>query len=194
MAQYARILTVWTGGPGGPGLTVMNVRYTVGAITASLAAVRAFWQSFLTDFPSAYSCQVQGSADIHESDTGVLSGVISGTIPAGTSFSGAGNYAAGVGSQVKWITSGIHAGHRVQGRTFLVPLVSTRYDTDGTLVSSHLSTVNAAATTLISSLASAGTPLTIVSKPTDEAPAGDISDVTSGVTVDRVATLRTRRT
>ena len=42
-------------------------------------------------------------------------------------------YNAAGGAMIKWLTTGIVRGHRVRGRTFLVPLGGDLYQADGTL-------------------------------------------------------------
>jgi hypothetical protein len=191
--SYVRIATVWQGGPGGPGLTTFNCLWNGGAITATLAAVRAYWQTFALAVPAGYSCQVQASGDLHSEGTGALEGSVTGTQPAVTTFTGAGVWAAGVGAQTKWITGSVFNGHRVNGRTFLVPLVSAKYSSTGDIESALLADMLSAGNPLISALDAAATPLGVWSKAAGNEPLGKLHEVFTALPVDRVATLRSRR-
>ena len=55
------------------------------------------------------------------------------------SGSGQGGFAAGVGARVVWETGAVRNGRRVRGSTFVVPIWSSAYETNGTL---HTATIN----------------------------------------------------
>jgi hypothetical protein len=199
VATVARILTTWSGGPSAPGLTVMNVRYTSGPLQSSVDAVRAFWSSLGGQIPSSYSLLVSPSADLFDSASGELTGALTAaTPPTVVNPSGATAWAAGVGGRITWTTGAIAHGHRVKGRTFVVPLITSTYGTSGTVTSTYITTVGTAVGTLLSALNSAGTPLAVWTKKraaTDTLPAldGVLSDVTSGAMTTEVAVLAGRR-
>lgn len=96
--------------------------------------------------------------------------------------------------RVKWFTGGIVHGRMVQGSTFIVPLMTTAYETDGTLTSAVTSNASTAANTLISA-----TDTVIWSRPFpgstgNPARAGSSHAVIAATIPDKVSWLRTRRT
>jgi hypothetical protein len=116
--------------------------------------MRAFFFSSLTGgttyLPTGVVLSWTGSVDVMESTTGVLLFSVSITPPANVTGSATGAYAAPTGACVSWVTSGVVGGHRVAGRTFLVPLGQVGFENDGTLAPGVLTAVNSAASTLIS--------------------------------------------
>jgi hypothetical protein len=56
-----------------------------------------------------------------------------------------------VGSCISWLTGAVHGTHQLRGRTFVVPLNSGSYDTDGSLTSTALNRARTAATALVAS-------------------------------------------
>jgi hypothetical protein len=89
------------------------------------------------------------SVDVIESTTGLLLFSTAITAPTNVTGSATGAYAAPTGGCVSWITSGVVSGHRVQGRTFLVPLGQAGFEADGTLSAAMISATNSAAAALI---------------------------------------------
>jgi hypothetical protein len=74
----------------------------------------------------------------------VLSGPgVPSTIPAAVPGIPTSVYVAGVGARIVWQTGNIRRRRKVQGSTFLVPLESTTFDTNG-LVASSVVNVRAA--------------------------------------------------
>lgn len=190
---YGRILTRWVGGPSSPGLTVMNVRYTSGAIGTSVTAVRTFWNSLAGFLPDEYVLTVDPFVELHEESDGSLTGSISAASPpAAVSGTMTAGWAAGVGIRVNWTTGAIVNGHRVAGRTFIVPVKTSAYANDGTIEGGDLATVQTAVNTLLAALTTATTPLVVYTKATT-AGAGAITDVVSGAPADQVAVLAGRR-
>ena len=122
-------------------------------------------------------------------ETGELVGVWTEGTTTNVTGGGTGSYAGGVGACIGWSTAGIHNGRKVRGRTFVVPLAANQYDTDGTVASGVISTLDAAAATLIGT----GTGrLSIWARPTPTVP-GMVYAATSGTVKDHVSWLRSRR-
>jgi hypothetical protein len=104
-------------------------------------------------------------------------------------------WAGGTGACITWKTGNIFNGHRVQGRTFLVPLVDC-YGNDGTLDPAAITAITNAGNALI---AAPGAELSIWSKQFNKAVppvqiAGDNSPVSSCSVKDMASQLRSRRT
>ena len=102
---------------------------------------------------------------------------------------GAVGAAAGVGACVSWLTGGIVGGRRLRGRTFLVPLHNSTYDTDGTFTSGVLTALTAFQTAM-----RAAGPLAVWHRPTTPGGTDGTSYGVIGARVrDRVAFLSSRR-
>lgn len=99
-----------------------------------------------------------------------------------------GTFSRAAGARVDWATGQIVAGRRLTGRTYIVPLTAGSFDTEGVLTSAAIATMQGAANTLISTMASTGTPLQVWSR-THAAS----HDVTSASVPQKGAILRGRR-
>lgn len=120
MTMY-RYRVTWSGFPGAPGVSTFYEE-TGGAATLP-AKLRTFFEACKAYLPSNVTISYPGSGDLIEESSGALSGDWSiGTTPANTVGTLGQVYAAPVGIVVNWRTGGIVNGHRVRGRTFLVPV------------------------------------------------------------------------
>lgn len=139
-----RLRVTWSGsGVVGPGLSTF---YAADTSPGFPAAVRAFYQALVTSFPTNVTITVPNGGDVIDPSTGVLTGAwTDGTAPLPVVGTGAGTYAAGVGAQVRWRTLGVVAGRRVVGSTFLIPLVSPIFDSDGTITAASRTVIQNAA-------------------------------------------------
>lgn len=184
MATLNRYRVVWTGGPGGTGVSTFFSETS--AITA-LADIRAFFNSISSLFPTALSWTFPNSGDQIDSTTGTLTG--GWTQPTADPVNGGLSgyaFAAGVGARVVWETGFIVGGRRLKGSTFLTSIGITAYQGDGTLDSAAISTISAAAATLV-----AADSIAVWSRPR-----GGVSGYATveGFSVpDRVTSLRSRR-
>jgi hypothetical protein len=73
-----------------------------------------------------------------------------------------GAYAGNAGAVVHWLTSLIVGTRRVRGRTFLVPMIGSAFESNGSLTSTALNTINNAAAALITAV---GTGMVVWSRP-----------------------------
>lgn len=183
-----RLRAEWSGSTvTGPGLSTF---YALDTSPGFPAAVHNFLAAFASLMPAGTSIRVPNNGDVIDPATGALTGAWSdGSAPALVNGVAGGNYARGVGMQVRWTTSGIVAGRRVQGSTFIVPLASIVYDTDGTISGVNVTAATTAATAYVTAAPYA----VIWSRPTD-ARAGSTNLITGGFGPDRVSWLRSRRT
>lgn len=132
---------------------------------------------------------VPNSGDIIEDTTGALVGTWTGTGGHQTLGTARGVVAGGVGACVTWKTTTIAGAHRLQGRTFIVPLDSACYDNTGLLNSTAQSVLNGFG----SQLRAAG-PFAIWHRPTTKgATNGSSGPVTSHRLSSKVAVLHSRR-
>lgn len=180
---------VWGNWVGAPGYTTM---YAADNISTVLAAYRAFFDAVKVYIPNGLTVAFPNTGDTIDEATGDINGAWSATAAAtvtGTA-SGSLNYAAGAGVAISWRTNNIVRGRRPVGRSYIVPLVSTAFDTNGTLASTPTGVFNTAVSTFISA---AGSDLVIWSRPS-QAGAGTTSVIVSGTINDAGAVLKSRRT
>lgn len=184
MTTLNRYRVIWTGGPGGTGVSTFFSNES--SITA-LADIRAFFNTIAGLWPSAMTFSFPESGDQIESTTGTLVGAW--TQPAAAPVVG-GNpgaaFAAGVGGRVRWGTGAIVNGRRLVGTTYLTDVTVGTFDNNGTLAPAWISQVKAAADTLV-----ATDSLVIWSRPRDGV--SGFGSVESASIPDRVTSLRSRR-
>lgn len=180
-----RVEVVWNGLSGLPGLSVF---YGVNG-SLLVADLNTYFGAIKAHFPSALSWSTPATGDIIDEVTGTLTGEWSGgaasTITA-TGGAGAG-YAAGCGAYSIWGTATIAGGRRLKGRTFLCPIISSDYDTNGTLLTAAVTNFQAAGNALV-----AGGNLRVWHRPKGGG-GGGFGAVTSCLVPDQVTSLRSRR-
>ena len=172
----------------GPGLTTF---YGTGFTSADMSAsVNDYFQAVKSLVPAGVTWITPMGGDVLDETTGALTG----TWGSGGSFqtsSGPGaEYAAGVGVRHTLQTGTVVNGRRVRGSFFLVPLLASHFDSDGSIKNTALTTIDAAAQALYTAL---NTEWVVWSRPTDTR-AGLAAEVTGVTTPDRVSWLRSRRT
>lgn len=199
MADVFKVTAVWTGFVGSPGYSkfAFQLLDTQTALDAAGTAVRTFFDSIKVLLQPSWTVQVQSEIAIFDMATGRLTNQATmTTTPApvvGTSAQT--TYVGGAGAYVAWRTPIIFNGHRVQGRTFLVPLAAT-ITTDGTLAPSTITTIQGAGNALI---ATSAADFVIWSKQfnmVDNKPVqvgGALGPVTSCSVPDKTGILRSRR-
>jgi len=181
-----RVRVLWQNFPGAPGYT----NHYVGSLVTAQTAIRTFYLAINNIVPTGLTLQVPSSGDQISEATGQITGTWSGAAQAVVTGLGSGNYSGASGAIVNWKTSALVAGRRVQGRSFIVPIVATSLDTQGSLSSATITTIQNAANQLITDLAGE---LKIWSRPRDTI-AGTAATVISAQVPDLAAVLRTRRT
>lgn len=189
-----RVTERWSGGQIGSGFT--NLHFTEGIGTAQQAAdaVKQFFDDvYLSsggNLPTGVTLQSPSSVDIVDPVSGTLINSIPVTGAKTLSGAASGTYAAPAGACITWTTSGVVDGHRVAGRTFLVPLASTKYQADGTIDDPYRTTLLTAAAALVA----AAPELTIWHRPESKAlGGGSMHPVLALRLSDKVAILRSRR-
>lgn len=185
---YTRITALWSGAAGLPGYTRLRFDGDLDSAGAAAAAgrIRAFFDSIKTLLPSGVNIGFAEAAQVFDVAS-VLTGEVQYAPPLPVAGSGAGGYSAASGCVVNWLTGAVRNGRKVRGRTFLVPLANTGYQSDGTLAPATVTTVTAAAQALL-----AGTPAMTVAS-VYSGGGGGITGVTGATVPDRAAVLRSRR-
>ena len=187
MTDILHVVTTWQNWPGAPGYTHMF--YSAGGAGVA-ATTQTFFDAIKAALPTGVSIQVPGSGDILDPATGLITGSWSETTPSTVTGTGVSAYAGGAGALVSWRTGGLWRNRRVRGRTFLVPITSNNFDTNGSLAGSFISTLQTAANALI---AAAGNELVVWSRPGPHG-AGAAFPVTTAIVPDLAVSLRSRRT
>lgn len=201
----AVVRTAWAGTSGGPGLTQTYVADATGAaITNTMAqaavnAVRAFWDANKALLPDEISLTVSPTVDIYrENDGELIASTNAATPPASVTGTATVSYAMASGLRANLNTFTILNGRRVRGSIYIVPAATSAFTAAGVVASATRTTVNAAGTTLISALATAGMNLIVFNRPVKDE-AGNITragDKTICVAIEcneKGAVLRGRR-
>lgn len=88
--------------------------------------------------PDDVRVAVEDEVERLDSDSGELLGAESIDPPSAFVGAGGSNFSAASGAVINWRTQDYRFGRRIRGRTFIVPLASAVYDSEGTLSSSAL--------------------------------------------------------
>ena len=181
-----RVRVEWNGLGGLPGVST----FYMGVASPNVGVIKTFYNSIRGLFPDGLTWTIPNSGDELDDATGTLTGGWTGS-GGGTETAngGVGPYAAGVGAVATWETLTISRGRRVRGRTFLAPMLGAAFDTNGTIGSTQLATLQSAA----SALAASGVAQGIWQRPTATEP-GLYCAINSAIVNDRVTSLRSRRT
>lgn len=129
MTSLSRVRTELTGFPGGPGVATM---YFLNTETV-MASLQAFWEDLAGSMPVDVAIFIPPAGDIIDDATGTITGAWSDEPPASIPGTSASTYVAAAGGLISWETSTILDGRRLRGRTFVVPLASPNFFTDGSL-------------------------------------------------------------
>lgn len=185
---FAQYRPEWSTPQGGSGYTVLNFATpTEGPMQAAAEAVSEFFNSIESNFPLGVTITFPEEATVHAND-GTITGFLPITPPTAAAGTFDADYAAPAGAHVQWRTSTVVAGRRLLGRTFLVPLLASAFDNDGTLNPAIVTAISAAANTLLADLTAAGNSLVVWSRT-----AAAVAPVTSAVVPDQATILRSRR-
>lgn len=187
MAGMKRVVVEWynTGVIGG-GVSTHYFRPEDEGVTAAL---HTFFDTVKVVFPNKVQWSIPSSGDVIDDATGdylegweeIPQNTVLGTLT--------GHFALGVGARIVWETAGRTNNRRVRGSTFMVPLISDAFDTDGTLTSDTMAVLSSAAEALRQP---ANPRLLIWTRPSG-AVAGSSNSVIASRIPDHVSWLRSRR-
>lgn len=189
---YTELLFTWTGFPGAPGYSKFRFSGALTAAEARTAAdnVRTMFASIVPHLPLAVHINAPTTGSHHEVNGDLIDEVNISPALAVVDGGGSSGYSAASGAVINWNTGAVHQGHKVRGRTFLVPLAGGAYEADGTLSATPLGQIRAAASTL----AGSSPKLVILSH---KGPLGGTShleaEVQNATVPDKAAVLRSRR-
>lgn len=194
MANIYRVTFTWSGFTGAPGYTNLFFDDSTGTAQAAVDLSRAFMiaacGSALNAVPSVVKIDGPTTVDTIKPATGSL--VNSTTVTPGAQISptGSGTFASASGACISWLTSAIVNGHRVRGRTFIVPGSTNMFGSNGSLAASYQSALAAAGAALI-----AGSPdLVVWRRPVSQAAGGGgVHTALVGKVSPKTAVLTSRR-
>lgn len=188
MANINRVRVALGGFPGAPGVSTFYATEVV----ALRAALNALYVGWCGSFPNVVTWTIETVGDIIDPLDGNLVGTWNDSTPFyGTGLGGTGAYAAPAGIVANWNTGSVLDGHRLTGRTFMVPIMPGTFQNDGTIDSTSLASLRALCTTFVG--ATAGNFVVWHRPRVTPARAGGYSVVTGSTVNDRVAVLRSRR-
>jgi hypothetical protein len=183
----------WSGGLAGlPGYSTFYAQ--IGDAQGFVTQIKTFMDAWngttaaSMSTPAGLSLVPDPFVDQVDATSGQLLGSTAITPPSVTASAAGAAYAAPSGACVTWLTGGVVNGKRVRGRTFLVPLVVTKYDSSGTLLDTFRTNLVTASQAYITG---AVTPL-VWHRPISGV-GGQAFPMTSFTVKDRVAMLTSRR-
>lgn len=188
-----RVTVLWTGLAGLPGYTnfFFGGAATPAALTGIREDIRAAFSTLTTYLPNGLETSTIGEHAILDEDTGALIEYVSSDASVlNVVGSGTGAYSGPSGAVVNWNTNTVNRGRRVRGRTFIVPLVNTAYDSSGTLSGPALTALNNFANLLVGE--GAANQFGVWSRPVGGT-GGVFGPATSHSVPDMAAVLRSRR-
>jgi hypothetical protein len=199
MASILQVTLKWSGFQGAPGYS--NFYYmstgdfqpsqaTVDAAANATQNLGAYIRTFL---PVETSVQVQSDVVELWDTNGVMQNIWSaGSRPVLQGEAPSAPYSAASGAVINWRTAGVRNGRRVRGRTFVVPLANSAYQSDGTLSASVITSLNTNLSTMLDTQPTAT--LGVWSRPSAKGATDGSWHAVQGFNIpDKVAVLRSRR-
>lgn len=189
MTSLHRVVVAWSG-PSVVGQACNVLHFSASDnVAPPVASIKTAYANLAAALPGGVTITVPGTGDTIDDTTGELTGVWTATSPTPVVGTGQGICAAGVGACIGWTTGGIVNGRKLRGRTFIAPLASAGFDSDGTLGPGTLGAVQAMAAAL-----QASGPLAVWHRPTSAGAAdGNSYGVIQNRVRDKVAYLSSRR-
>lgn len=139
-----RIRCVWTGFPGGPGVSTF---YSLQPST-DLGLLHGFFDGIKSYLPTDVTVTIEGSGDILDETTGNLTGGWTDNAPAAVAGLNESPVAAPAGFVVIWETGVVMDGTRLRGKTYIVPVGSTTFEANGSIQGDTLTTIRGVASSL----------------------------------------------
>lgn len=198
-----RITALWSGFMGAPGYSNFFFNTDGGfwdgglvgdatqeAANGAAERVLAAFNLMREELPSGVEIQLDPEADVIDSDTGEMLGIIE--VPGGNAIGagGGGGWSAASGAVVNWRTNDFRFGRRIRGRTFLVPLAGSAYESDGTLAGGSRNAIRDFGAEMVGGTGSAD--FGVWSRPRDGA-GGVWATAVAATVPDMAAVLRSRR-
>lgn len=192
-----RVTARWSGFQGAPGYS--NFYFGSGFLDGGLLGdeaelvagrVRDAFNELEDLLPTGLRIDIEPEVPIIDSDSGVIQSFNSIDPPDQVTTGARSDYAGPAGAVVTWRTGDLRNGRRIRGRTFIVPLATQSFQSDGTLESASLTSLRAFADTIMGS--SLDGDFGVWSRPNGGS-GGVFASVTGYTVPDMVAVLRSRR-
>lgn len=184
MVTISRVRTAWSGWAGGPGVTTMF--YAAPPTLSQLTGLRTFWDQLKAQIPTTISLQVENVGQQIETTTGQAVDTWATAPVTKVTGTGTGNMSAASGVLFRWNTGQFQNGRAVRGKTYLVPIVVSAFDPDGTISNAVLTGLQTIVDTFVTSTAGG---LCVYSTAAHNA-----FIVNSGTAIDKQVVMRSRRT
>jgi len=196
MANILRVVAQWGGFPSAPGFTNLYFDSAiVGTPSANEAAARArqLFEAMKGQFPDGVTITISPQVAEIDDATGQQQDEFTATT-TGLPVPGTGvaNRSAPSGACINWRTSTFVNGRRLRGRTFLVPLSTNAYQTDGTLEAGTLTVLRAAAVAYLTDAVGPSAKPVVWHRPIGGA-GGSSALITASAVTDVAAILTSRR-
>lgn len=197
MTQFARTIINLSGFEGSPGVNVLHW-CAPAHLDIDLPDVENFHEILGEVFTAAgagfyaegVTATVNPVVTVHEVDDGTLVGAFTDTSgPYTVTGTGEGTQSRAVQAGIRFATTDVRAGRRVQGRTFMGPIATDQLDDNGQILDAVRTGLAAAWAGAIDPL---GPRLIVWSRPTVAEPVGAYADVTSTTCAARPFILRGR--
>jgi hypothetical protein len=185
MANISKITVDWQVPSGGSG---SNTFYALDGPGVE-SGLETAYNSIKSYVPVGVTWGLHRGGEILDPLNGTLVGDWGTSVVAGSSPTGTGVWANGVGLSLRWETGTIMDGHRLRGRTYIVPIVSSAFGPDGNILASVETAFNTAFQQVITSHPGQ---LVVWHRPKDPR-AGGFSVATTVAVRPKPAILRTRR-
>ena len=151
MAVLHQVRVSWTGTGGGPGVSTF---YFPAASGVPITPLKALFTSIMTLVPNTVTVNFPVAGNDIDTASGQPTGNWTASSTSGVTGSGGINFAAPVGAVMIWKTNSYINGRQLKGKTFVVPLASGQYGSDGKLISACTNALGSAGTTFVGSSAS----------------------------------------
>ena len=142
----------WSGFAGAPGVTTVFSDPAADP-NSFISSWKTFFEALKNYLAPPVTISYPSTYDVLDETTGHLTGSGTCTAPGPTSSAVLGAYAAPCGVVALWHTSSILDGHRITGKTYIVPTVGMDESSGGNPVGSLTGTVVSAGTALIAAQA-----------------------------------------
>lgn len=147
MAAIAQVKCQWAGsGVVGLAFTTFYVGSGGGGIPTGVNAIAQFFNGLKALLPAAVSITVPASGQSYDDVTGQLLGTWGGPPVQVIQGTGTGALASASGASIRWLTGVVVRRHQLVGRSFIVPMVGSAFNTNGVIAPANQTIlVNAAA-------------------------------------------------
>jgi len=138
MPNLSRLRVGWENFQGAPGVSTFYFTET----TVSYPLFINLFANIKSHFPVGLRWVIPGGGDVIDPLNGDLTGTW-GTAASNTiTATGTGSYSAPSGLMLKWGTGSILDGHRLSGKTYMVPAIGSTFDSFGRVDPAILATLN----------------------------------------------------